>query len=218
MIRAMRTLSQRTRWFGACLVLALGMATWVIGCVAPSVTEMPPVAPGGASVRTSIQDAGPDYQPLALSGVRGGKLRFDLPGTVDAVVDMLLDFDHMNGKRPWAKHYRTIKQTEARTLAEWTFRGKLGIAPKVELEYRLTRARGSATIRFHLTKKAFGVAAYFGEFRLVPAGANRVSVVAQVFIDSGLIFVNASAKDIEKGLREDAKQLAQWIQDRLHQH
>ncbi|MFQ5417784.1 MAG: SRPBCC family protein [Myxococcota bacterium] len=204
---------------GLAFALVTGVALALLtGCISPGATELPPVEAGVMAAAT--EGGRPEeatYAKLSLRGVRGGRLRFELPGSVDEVVAMLLDFDHAAGHRPWAKKYRMLSRSSEGVVAEWAFNGKLGIEPTVRIEFAVERRKGGAVVRFHLTRTAFGVAAFFGDYRLAPLKGEprKVQVTARVYIDSGLLFVNASHDDIAKGLREDARQMAEWMQVRL---
>ena len=163
------------------------------------------------------ESADEEYSALEVEGVRGGRHRFQVDGRVDDVVGMLLDFDHAQGHRAWAREYRTISREAPRITASWSFEGKLGINPEVVLELIERRESGVAVIEFRLIEKAFGLAAFFGDYRVSEDSANpaRSWLVQRVFIDSGIWLANATAEDIENGLREDAKLIQEWMTLRL---
>lgn len=227
----------------ATAVVAFGFA-WSLGCCsAPEVTTLPEdeaairavgdveTDPGedpnaGAIGSTTAPAEGPQpvptsttYEALALRGVKGGRIRFAVPGTVGDVLRMLLDFEKAAGNRAWARSYRTLSRDEQGVLAQWTFRGKMGIAPTVQLRFRVEHADGGATVRYELKKKAFGIASFFGDYRLrpLPGTPPRVELAERVFIDSGIPIANASQEDIEKGLREDARLIRAWMEQRVQQ-
>jgi hypothetical protein len=168
----------------------------------------PPLAPLAASV----------FTPLELQGTRGGSLAYEIEGDPLAVAAMLLDFEGANGVRPWAQRYRTVSTTGDVTRAEWHFRGKMGVNPQVEIEFvRQALPDGGVRIRYKLVRKAFGIAAWFGDWRVRPVRgvAGRSRLTARVYVDSGLPFVGASSQDIEDGLREDAAAMRGWMERRL---
>ncbi len=69
---------------------------------------------------------------------------------------------------------------------------------------------------YAILEPGFGMAAFFGDYRIFPVDgdAERSILEERIFIDSGLMFANASAEDIEDGLREDADALRAWIRAR----
>lgn len=129
---------------------------------------------------------------------------------------MLLDQNGADGHRAWAQRYREVSREGERVVGEWHFRGKMGINPVVHIEFDTKREDGSARIRYKVVKRAMGIKSYFGDYRVesVPGVPTRSQLTARVFIDSGMPFVNASYKDIQDGLREDAKLLRAWIGQR----
>ena len=174
----------------------------------PAATVRPPLRPLAEST----------FESLSLKGTQGGKLEYDIEGTPAQVADMLLDFEGANGVRPWATNYRKLSSTGDTTKAEWQFKGKMGVNPKVVVALVRTDGAGAIVrIRFKLERKAFGIAAFFGDWKIRPvAGAEgRSHMTARMYIDSGLPFVNASSKDIEDGLRKDADKMRSWMQQRL---
>jgi len=181
---------------------------------APDPASAPPRA--AAPIATVPAPASPVFNRLELDGVKGGRLTFVLPGSVDQVAAMLVDFDHAEGHRSWAASYRTLSRAKDRVEAEWKFRGKLGIHPTVKMELRSSRDAKGFLLRFHLTKTATGIASFFGDYRLVLLAGKpaHTRITERVFIDSGLWIANASYEDIEKGLREDARLMTAWMAER----
>ena len=143
-----------------------------------------------------------------------------LPGSVDQVVAALLDFDQGTGHRAWTEAMQTLERSPQRVLAEWTFRGRLGIAPTVELEFLLHPEGPGRRIDYRITKGTIGLREFSGAYRVRPAAGDRTrsELAVSVFIDSGLAFVNASPEDVEAGLREDARLLTEWLGERTGQH
>ncbi len=70
-------------------------------------------------------------------------------------------------------------------------------------------------IRFFIEKSAFGLKKFDGEYEIQPVGKDWSQVREQVFIHSGLPLVNASAKDLQDGLTEDATMIQKWMARRL---
>jgi len=154
------------------------------------------------------------FADLSQDGLAAGQLTFTVPGSPDAVHDMLLDFDHATGKRPWAREYSVLEREDNRVLALWKFRGKLGVNPTVELEF-LTNHDGELTrISYRIAKNAFGLKTFEGALLLLPIEDNRTVVSESVFIDSGLPIANATLDDIKKGLRADAEHMQAWMLER----
>ncbi len=186
-------------------------------------TTSPTTPAGGAPASGPARPALPPlaesaFTPLVLDGARGGSLAYDLEGGVEAVGAMLLDYDHADGQRAWAETYRTVGRDGDRERAEWKFRGKLGVAPRVVLDLERERVEGDAIrVRFQLSETAFGLKRFFGDWRVEPVAGvpDRAHVTARVFIDSGLPFVNASHDDVRDGLREDARLMRAWMDRRL---
>ncbi len=156
------------------------------------------------------------YEALEYKGVRGGRIAFDTEGRPQEVLAMLLDFDHAKGHRAWAKTYESLPAVDGRPRARWNFEGHMGINPSVVLEFDVRRESGDAiVVRYKLVKTAFGLGAFFGDYRIERIkGARRSRLTERVFIDSGTWLANASAKDVEDGLREDARLIQTWMKER----
>lgn len=154
------------------------------------------------------------FNPLELRDVRGGELTIALAGSPDAVASMLLDFENADGNRAWARKHTVLSSDERGLVARWEMEGKAGIEPVVELAFRRdTMKDGTIRIRFRLRKEDFGLAAFFGDYR-IRASEGGSTVRQRVFIDSGLWIANASLEEIEAGLREDSKLLRAWLAER----
>jgi len=186
---------------------------------AESTAEAP--TPGeevGCPLPLDSVDAAPETIPVhavELKGVRGGCAWFSVPGTVDEVRAMLLDFEHADGHRSWARQYTLLSRTEDEAFARWQFEGKLGVNPTVELRFDLDPDDPSL-IRYQLVKPAFGLAAFFGDYRILPAEDDRTKtlVMERIFIASGLPFLTASQQDIEDGIHEDIRLMREWMEER----
>lgn len=161
------------------------------------------------------QPAGPKFTKLRYKDVRGGRITVEIPGTPSQVEEALLDFANAAGNRAWAREYRTIKTEGDEIWANWKFDGKMGINPDVDLHFRRGLKDGARRLRFRLSRKAYGLAAFFGDYQLREAKPGYTSLRAQVFIDSGLWIANASFDEIRDGLVEDAKLLDAWMKKRL---
>jgi hypothetical protein len=183
-----------------------GAAASTPAAVQPSVAPRPHLDP----------TAPPRYVPLRLSGLNGGEIGFLVPGDVENTVAMLLDFDAATGRRPWAERYRVLSRDGDRVVAEWRFKGKMGVAPTVQIAFTVDPQDDRVRIRYQVVDSAFGLKSFFGDYVVEPVQADPpVSrIVERVFIDSGLPFVNASAEDVENGLREDARRLQAWAHER----
>lgn len=154
-----------------------------------------------------------EVTPLDLEGVRGGRIAFTLDGPADQVLEMLLDFEQASGRRIWARTYTLLSSEEGVVTARWKFKGRLGINPTVVLEFRTEERPEAWVVTYEVLEPGFGMAAFFGDYRIFPVSgdAGRSILEERVFIDSGLVFANASAEDLENGLREDADALRAWI-------
>ena len=66
---------------------------------------------------------------------------------------------------------------------------------------------GEIRIRFKILKADFGLAAFFGDFKIRanPDNFQESLVTERCFIDSGIMLGNASFEEIEEGLVEDAR-------------
>lgn len=188
---------------------------------APEAPEVPagPSAPVPAAVRPPLPALSESaFSQLTLSGTRGGTIAYEIEGAPDEVAAMLLDMEGAKGHRPWAQTYRTVSREGDVLRAEWHFAGKMGVNPKVQVELRREpRDDGSIRIRFKLVRKAFGIAAFFGDYVIEPSPdvEGRSTLTVRTFINSGLPFVNATYKDIEDGMREDARSMRTWMEERL---
>ena len=178
---------------------------------------------------TGTQQSGPDplpvtpadpfdalpFHPLELRDVRGGELTIELPAPPEAVAAMLLDFENADDHRAWAKKHTLLSADDRDVVARWEMEGKAGVEPVVELAFRRDAMKdGTLRIRFRLKKEDFGLAAFFGDYRIRATDAGS-SVRQRIFIDSGLWIANASLEEIEAGLREDSKLLRAWLEERL---
>ena len=174
----------------------------------PPRVPKPVVTPIPTAVTYTAQDVGK---------VKGGRIEFVLPGTVAQIRDAFLDFDNMEGHRSWAKKYRTLSRKGNVTLAEWRFKGRMGIHPTVHIEFTTQEGANETLIRFKLRKKAFGIGTFFGEYRIrpLPGTPARSQVIERTFLDSGISFANASRENLEKGHRGDAEKLRAWMTERL---
>ena len=216
------------------VLLALGFSTGACSTT-PGATELPepgpaesgreeamsvpvevPVVrePEAATAPSPADPPAPNYpyEKLEYKGVRGGRIRFEVAGTPDDVLAMLLDFDHAAGHRAWAKTYTALPDDGTRRLARWDFEGEAGINPSVDLEFTERRNEKGITLRYKLARTEFGLAAFFGAYEIRPTSESlRSQLTETVFIDSGTWLANASEEEIEAGLREDAKLIVEWM-------
>jgi len=207
------------------IVLVASLA-FAAGCRAPGATMVgeavvsEPLTIDVADAELNAADL--VVEPLELEGVRGGRMTFALEGTPREVVAMLLDFDSATGHRPWAVDYERLTGEEAQGMPQpvrsrWRFEGKAGIDPTIVLDFTLDDASIPTTLEFHASEPAFGLAAFFGEHRIWPHPERDEAAIMElsIYIDSGLPFVNATAEDLEAGLREDAAMMRAWMRERL---
>lgn len=167
----------------------------------------------------STEDEAPaiPVEKLDYKGVRGGKITIDLEGSPEEVLEMLLDFEHADGKRAWAKNYVLLGREGDSTAARWHFEGKAGMNPTCELRFDTVRRERDIVLRYRLTKPDFGLQAFFGDYRMTARDTTppTTRLVERVFIDSGVFIANATDTDIAEGLREDAKLMTEWMTERL---
>lgn len=152
---------------------------------------------------------------LELRGVKGGRIVFALPGPPDRVLEMLLDLEHANGRRPWAARYEVLERAPDRSVSRWRFEGRLGIHPTLVMIHRVVRRRPPILVEFEPRAPAFGLAAFFGDYRIWPFGEHESLLAMRLFLDSGLSFANASYEDLERGLRSDARAMRAWMRELL---
>ncbi|MEZ6195507.1 MAG: SRPBCC family protein [Planctomycetota bacterium] len=152
------------------------------------------------------------YQALEHKGVRGGRFRCELPAAPDRLAAMLLDFEHAGGHRAWADRFEVLSRTEDEVRARWHFVGKAGVDPAPVLALQVRRRTPDFVVRFRIVEEDFGLAAFFGDYRIepIPDRPDHAVLTQRVYIDSGLWIANASAEEIEAGLREDARLLRDW--------
>jgi hypothetical protein len=202
----------------ACTCLAL------LACKStPGATEVgdggePPVDPAVLALAERPAAELP-VEPLDAEGVRGGRIVYTLPGSPEAVYEMLFDFEGASGRRVWAREYRLVERTATGAIAHFVLEGRMGIHPQCDVEFvveTLPTTPRSYSIEFRLVAPAFGLAAFFGDHALTPVGkGDETLVTSRIYIDSGLPIVNATAKNIEDGLREDVEQMRIWMRERL---
>ena len=172
--------------------------------------------PGAETVETAPEAELP-VKRLRLEDVRGGELDFELPGRPEEVAAALLDFAGASGHRAWAPLIEALPARGETLLSRWHFEGEMGIDPVVVLGFREKVDAESRLIRFKIVERDFGLAAFFGDYRIRASAtdAGRSRVRARIFIDSGVTIANASDEEIAAGLREDARMLESWMKERL---
>ena len=198
----------------ACILLGLGACRSTPGATSLEAHEAVLTVPDLAAAELPAQEL--EVTPLDQEGVRGGRIAFTLDGSPSQVLEMLLDFEQASGRRIWARTYTLLSREEGVVTARWKFKGRFGINPTVVLEFRTQERPGALLVTYEILEPGFGMAAFFGDYRVFPVNgdAHRSILEERVFIDSGLTFANASAEDIQEGLREDAHALRAWIQVR----
>lgn len=220
----------------AIATLLLAALAAPFGCASPGAVSLPPedepvavrpdedeTPPGGLETPESAPVLPPDAPPevgfrrISHRGVNGGEARFTLPGAPEDVASMLVDFNHMTGRRPWAVRYTHLSTDGDIHRSEWAFAGKAGMDPVCILRHRVERPEGRIIVRFQLERPDFGLAAFFGDIALDADGRDpgRTRVRQRLFIDSGVLIANASFEDIEAGLRQDALDMDRWMRQRL---
>jgi len=207
--------AQEGSLYAATLVLAM-LSAGCLSAVAPPDTGWPRRLAAVTPASFVADESHSVYVDLSSDRFPGGQLTFVLPGTPTQVLDMLLDFDRASGHRAWAQEYRLLEHGTVRTRARWTFRGKFGINPEVTIEFRRLAASEGVHVEYGVIESSFGMRSFAGEYRLtLLEGPTPMTLMTQsVFIDSGLRS-NASAADIEAGLRADARLMKEWMLERL---
>lgn len=204
----------------ACLVLA--------ACITPEATQLPDDDPGiveepgpelanrepsqpDAAEAGNAEPVDPPVQKLEYKNVRGGRITYEVDGTVGQVRDMLLDLDGTAEHRAWCEGTKIVERSGPDTTALWNFEGKAGVNPEAKVVHRLaTRDDGTVVIRYRLAEPVFGLAAFFGDYRVSSVAPERSRIVQRVYIESGLL-INASDEDIRDGLQEDARRITKWM-------
>ena len=218
-VNALTPLNQRFLRKPGLYAASLALAVLSLGCVS-SVAAPETGWPTGLATVTAARFAADTsesaYQDLSSERIPGGQLSFVLHGTPGEVLEMLLDFDRASGRRSWAREYRLLERGADRTLARWTFKGKLGIHPSVTIEFRRLAVSEGVHLKYRVIESSFGMRNFAGEYRLVQLeGPTPMTLLTEsVFIDSGLS-ANASAMDIEAGLLADARLMKEWMLERL---
>gem|GEM_PF-5737832 len=170
-------------------------------------------------VSAAVEQTPPCFARLARSGTAGGKLSVTLPGAPSEVLAMLLDFNRAAGHRAWFKRAEVLEREPKRVLARWEMHGKFGVHPTVTIEFQVSDETPETVVRYQITRPGFGLAVFSGCYTLAAIASQpaRTGLTQTVYIDSGLPFVGASAKDISDGLREDAALLREWLAQRRAQ-
>lgn len=194
-------------------------AVLVGGCRAPGATELDEHASWDFEVDAAADLPAEELsvEPLELDGVRGASVQVTLDGEPDEVLEMLLDFERAQGNRAWAEAYEVVSREADRVVARWTFAGKAGLNPTIELEFVVERREDPVYVTYEAIEPSFGLAAFFGDYTVVEhpdAGGGRSVLRERVYVDSGLPFANATAEDLERGLREDARRMRAWMRER----
>jgi hypothetical protein len=158
------------------------------------------------------------YEALELKKVKGGRLSLEFPGTPESIGAKLIDFGDTARHRAWAERFEMIEAGADSLKVRWHFEGKAGVNPAPVLEFQVRRRAPDFYCRFRIVEEDFGLAAFFGDYHVVALaddeqGRPRSRFSQRVYIDSGLWIANASAEEIEAGLREDARLLLAWIME-----
>lgn len=156
-----------------------------------------------------------EVELLADQGAVGARVVFGIAGEPDEVLDMLLDFDHADGRRAWSTKHEIVAREGATVTARWHLKGKAGIQPRVRLAFVTERLADRIRLTFDLVERTFGVAELFGDYTIVPDDEGRSLLAGRVFIDSGLPFGGPSPDDIRDGMRVDAALMRGWMHERL---
>ena len=153
---------------------------------------------------------------LKIKGVRGARITFEATGTPEFIAKALLDFEGDAGHRSWVKSFAPLPPLGKLQRARWDFEGKAGINPTVEVGFKVEGTGEKMRIRYRLTKKDFGLGAFFGDYLIELKSLNppRSTIRERTFIDSGVWIANASFEEIEDGLKEDARLLIPWLEER----
>lgn len=195
------------------LIASLVVALVAAGCRSPGATQLGPEGLGFPPPDPRLASAPAEelaVEPLEQDGVRGGRVAFTVDRSPEEVLEMLLDFEGADGHRSWARKFELLERSQAVVRARWTFAGRLGMNPSVVIELTPERHGAATVVTYRVTEPAFGLAAFFGDYWILPLDTGGSIVVERVFIDSGVVFANASARDIAAGLREDARRLREW--------
>lgn len=216
------TLPMKTRRISLLVLLCLTLS---VSCTTtPDAEELPEDDSLVKAVpKEAVEPVAPTAEPkipvtkLTLKGVRGGKISFVVQGSPREVAQSLLDFSGKADHRSWVKSFEALPGKGQMSRARWHFEGKAGINPVVELGFWLSGDDESQKIRYRLTKKDFGLGAFFGDFLITraPHQPGMSLVTERTFIDSGVWIANASHEEIEEGLQEDARLLTAYFAGEL---
>jgi hypothetical protein len=146
----------------------------------------------------------------------GARIVFGIEGEPEDVLEMLLDFDHADGRRAWSRKHELVSRNGECAEARWHLKGKSGIQPTVRLGFVTEREADRIRLEFALVERAFGVAQLFGDYTIAPDEEHGGSLLAgRVFIASGLPFGGPTGADIAGGMRKDARLTREWMRERL---
>lgn len=190
---------------------------------APVPAVPPPSEPAPASGSEAAEtEATPSpavegtYRALEHKDVLGGRFSCEMAGDASRLATLLLDFEAMAGHRAWARRFEVLETKGDIQRVRWHFEGKAGVNPAPVLAFQVRRREPSFLARFRIVEEDFGLAAFFGDYLVEPLAEGpdgpRLRFTQRVYIDSGLWIANASAEEIEAGLREDARLLRDWLQ------
>jgi len=168
-------------------------------------------ADGSTPIPTEVE-----FRTATRAGVSGGQLTTTLPGTPEQIRAMLTDFEHAAARRSFANRLEVLSHETNEVEAAVTLKGKLGVSPTIHVLYTTERAGDAITIRYQLTKKAFGVAAYSGEYVMepLPGTPARSRYTSRIFLSSGISIAKIDPDDVESGQRTDAGELRAWMAQR----
>ena len=177
-------------------------------------SEPAAVAPGETLIPTDIS-----FTPLEQDGVMGGRATTTLPGTPAEIYTAITDTEHAAAHRSFARKMEVLSRERENLELALTLKGKLGISPTIHVLYQTTRTEGDITITYALTRKAFGIARYFGSYRIqpLPGSPARSRFTSTIFISSGVSLASVDHEEIEAGQRADQIELRAWMRERLAQ-
>lgn len=177
---------------------------------------VPPPAPVSGPRETLIP-TGISFAPLEEDGVAGGRATTTLPGTPAQILAAILDFEHAAEHRTFARKLEVLSRTADQVEAALTLKGKLGIHPTIHVRYTTTRTGADRSLTYKLTQKAFGIARYFGGYRIegLPGVPPRSRFTSTIFLSSGIPLASIGREEIEAGQRRDQTELRTWMRQRL---
>jgi hypothetical protein len=152
-------------------------------------------------------------QRVEHSGVVGGRIVYTLAGTPDEVHAALHDWENMAGHRAWARSFEVLADRDGVSRTRWVFRWGLAMSPEVVVAQETLRTEDELVVRYRLEAGVMELSAFFGDYRIRPdAVPGRSLMVQRAYTDGAFGGIDGDA--LRDGLREDARLLREWMDER----